>query len=151
MAWMRAVFRITEAKDEKKHTEPVSESPLRIIVMFRYIARSLALMNGRREVSEDDLRFVRQIALSSMPEQRRKILKALLEVGSEASTQDLLERVKMSKPTLLEYMEEIVHLGVCSFLRGSNEETAYLSLNKDFLFLLPHYDIEQELTDNIPF
>jgi len=36
-------------------------------------------------------------------------------------------------------------------LKGSNDETSYLSLNKDFLFLLPHYDIEQELTDNIPF
>jgi len=48
-------------------------------------------------------------------------------------------------------MKEIGHLGVCSFLKGSNDETSYLSLNKDFLFLLPHYDIGQELTDNIPF
>ena len=119
--------------------------------MFKYVARSLALMNGRKQVVLEDLRFLRQIALSSMPEQRRKVLKALLEVGSEASTLDLLERVKMSRPTLLEYMEEIGHLGVCSFLKGSNQETAYLSLNKDFLFLLPHYDIEQELTDKIPF
>jgi len=151
MARMRAAFRITEAHDDKKHIAPVQESEYRIIIMFKYIVRSLALMNGRREVSEDDLRFIRHIALSSMPEQRRKVLKALLEVGSEASTQDLLERVKMSKPTLLEYMEEIGHLGVCSFLKGSNDESSYLSLNKDFLFLLPHYDIGQELTDNIPF
>ena len=150
MARMRAAFWITEVQNNKKHKEPVQESEYRIIVMFKYIARSLALMNGRRAVSEADLRFLRHIALSSMPEQRRKVLKALLEVGSEASTQDLLERVKMSKPTLLEYMEEIGHLGVCSFLRGSNDETSYLSLNKDFLFLLPHYDIEQELTD-LPF
>ena len=85
-----------------------------------------------------------------MPEQRRKVLKALLEVGSEANTQQLLERVRMSKPTLLEYMEELGHLGVCSFLKGSNRETADLSLNKDFLFLLPQYDIEQEFTD-LPF
>jgi len=151
MARMRSAFRITEVKDDKKHTEPVQESEYRIIIMFRYIVRSLALMNGRREVSEDDLRFLRHIALSSMPEQRRKVLKALLEVGSEASTRDLLEKVKMSKPTLLEYMEEIGHLGVCSFLKGSNDETSYLSLNEKFLFLLPHYDIEQELTDTLPF
>jgi len=150
MARMRAAFWITEVQHDKKHKEPVQESEYRIIIMFRYIARSLALMNGRREVSEDDLHFLRHIALSSMPEQRRKVLNALLEVGSEASTQDLLEKVKMSKPTLLEYMEEIGHLGVCSFLKGSNQETAYLSLNKDFLFLLPHYDIEQELID-LPF
>ena len=44
-------------------------------------------------------------------------------------------------------MKEIGHLGVCSFLRDSNDETAYLSLNKDVLFLHPHYDIEQEFTD----
>ncbi|MEE8114690.1 MAG: hypothetical protein V3T23_10075 [Nitrososphaerales archaeon] len=151
MARMRAAFRITEVHDDKKYIAPVQESEYRIIIMFRYIVRSLALMNGRREVSEDDLRFLRHIALSSMPEQRRKVLKALLEVGSEASTRDLLERVKMSRPTLLEYMEEIGHLGVCSFLRGSNDETSYLSLDKDFLFLLPQYDIEQELTDDLPF
>ncbi len=150
MARMRAAFRITEVHDDKKYIAPVQESEYRIIIMFRYIVRSLALMNGRREVSEDDLRFLRHIALSSMPEQRRKVLNALLEVGSEASTQDLLERVKMSKPTLLEYMEEIGHLGVCSFLKGSNDETSYLSLNKDFLFLLPNYDIGQEFTD-LPF
>jgi len=151
MARMRAAFRITEVQNNKKHTEPVQESEYRIIIMFKYIARSLALMNGRRAVSEDDLRFLRHIALSSMPEQRRKVLKALLEVGSEASTQDLLGKVKMSKPTLLEYMEEISHLGVCSFLKGSNDGTSYVSLNKDFLFLLPHYDIGQEFTDDIPF
>ena len=138
-------------KDDKKHTEPVQESEYRIIIMFKYTARSLALMNGRRAVSEDDLRFIRHIALSSMPEQRRKVLKALLEVGSEASTQDLLEKVKMSKPTLLEYMEEIGHLGVCSFRKGSFDEGSYLSLNEKFLFLLPHYDIGQELTDDLPF
>jgi len=151
MARMRAAFRITEVKDDKKHVEPVQESEYRIIIMFKYIVRSLALVNGRKQVVEDDLRFLRHIALSSMPEQRRKVLNALLEVGSEASTKQLLEKVKMSKPTLLEYMEEIGHLGVCSFLKGSNDETSYLSLNKDFLFLLPHYDIEQELTENLPF
>ena len=151
MARMRAAFRITESGYEKKHTAPIHESEYRLIMMFKYIARSLALMNGRKQVSEDDLQFVRHLALSSMPEQRRKVLKALLEVGSEASTQDLLEKVKMSKPTLLEYMEEIGHLGVCSFFKGGNDETSYLSINEKFLFLLPDYDIGQELTDNIPF
>ena len=73
------------------------------------------------------------------------IARALLEVGSEASTQNLLEEVKMSQPTLLGCMEEIGNLGVCSFLKGSNEETAYLLLNKDLWFLLPDYHIEQEL------
>jgi len=150
VARMRAAFRITEAGYEKKHTAPIHESEYRIIIMFKYIVRSMALLNNRREVSKDDLRFLRHIALSSMPEQRRKVLKALLEIGSEASTKQLMERVKMSKPTLLEYMEEIGHLGVCSFLRGSNDETSYLTLNKDFLFLLPHYDIGQEFMD-LPF
>ncbi len=151
LARMRAAFRITEAKDEKKHTEPVQESERRIIIMFKYLARSLALMNGRKRVSEDDLRFfIRHIALSSMPEQRRKDLKALLEIGTEASVTDLQERVKMSKPTLLEYMEEIGHLGVCSFHLGSYEAVSYLSLNKEFHFLLPNFDMEHELTD-LPF
>jgi len=76
-----------------------------------------------------------------MPEQRRKILKALLEVGEEASTQDLLEKVKMSKPTLLEYMEEIGHLGVCSFHKGSFDEGSYLALDEKLCFLLSQYDI----------
>ena len=150
MARMRAAFRITEFKDDKKHTEPVQESEYRIIIMFKYIARSLALMDGRNELTKDDLRFIRHIALSSMPEQRRKVLNALLEVGSEVGTEQLLERVKMSRPTLLEYMEEIGHLGVCSFYKGNHEAGGYLTLNKDFLFLLPHYDIEQELRD-LPF
>ena len=151
MAWMRAAFRITEVKDDKKHTEPVSESEYRIIIMFKYIARSLALMDGRKEVTKDDLRFIRHIALSSMPEQRRKVLNVLLAIGSEASIEQLLERVKMSRPTLLEYMEEIGHLGVCSFYKGNHESGSCLSLNEDFLFLFPSYDIEQELTDTIPF
>ena len=82
------------------------------------------------------------IALNSMPEQRRKVLNALLAVGSEASVEQLLKRVRMSRPTLLEYMEEIGHLRVCSFYKGNNESGGCLSLNEDFLFLLPSYDIE---------
>ncbi|MDA2924123.1 hypothetical protein MYX65_05615 [Acidobacteria bacterium AH-259-L09] len=148
LARMRSAFRITEVKDDKKHTEPVQESEYRIIVMFKSIVRSLALMNGRRAVSEDDLRFIRHIALSSMPEQRRKILKTLLEVGDEASTQDLLEKVDMSRPTLLGYMEEIGHLGVCSFHKGSHDSVSYLSLNEEFCFLLPE---KGEQPEDVPF
>ena len=77
-----------------------------------------------------------------MPEQRRKVLNALLAVGSEASVEQLLKRVRMSRPTLLEYMEEIGHLRFCSFYKGNNESGGCLSLNEDFLFLLPSYDIE---------
>jgi hypothetical protein len=43
----------------------------------------------------------------------------------------------MSRPKLLEYMEEIGHLGVCTFYKGNNESGSCLSLNEDFLFLLP--------------
>ena len=56
----------------------------------------------------------------------------------------------MSKPTLLEYLEEIGHLGVCSFHKGSFDEGSYLSLDEEFPFLLLGYG-KEERTEDVPF
>ena len=67
-----------------------------------------------------------------MPEQRRLVFQALVESGGEMTTDEVIKRTKMSRPTALHYMEELGHLGVVSFERGS---PSVISLNPQFDWL----------------
>jgi len=104
---------------EKIFSKPELETPYRAIKIFKNIAYGSALIHGRVEVNEDDLSQIEHIAYSSMPEQRRLVFHALVENGGEMNVNEVINKTKMSRPTALNYMEELGHLGVVSFERGS--------------------------------
>ena len=133
MCHLRAGFSMKEnGVGEKIFSKPELETPYRAITIFKNIAYGSALIHGRDEVNEDDLSQIEHIAYSSMPEQRRLVFQALVESGGEMTTDEVIKRTKMSRPTALHYMEELGHLGVVSFERGS---PSVISLNPQFNWL----------------
>ena len=51
-------------------------------------------------------------------------------------TNKVTEKAKMSRPTALNYMEELGHLGVVSLKRGVSKEPAMITLNPQFNWLI---------------
>ncbi len=134
MCHLRAGFSMKETKDgEKIFSKPELETPYRAITIFKNIAYGSALIHGRVEVKEDDLSQIEHIAYSSMPEQRRLVFQALVESGGEVTSSEVIKNTKMSRPTALHYMEELGHLGVVSFERGSPSS---ITLNPQFNWLI---------------
>jgi len=134
MCHLRAGFSMKEnGVGEKIFSKPELETPYRAIKIFKNIAYGAALIHGRLEVNEDDLSQIEHIAYSSMPEQRRLVFHALVENGGEMNVNEVIERTKMSRPTALHYMEELGHLGVVSFERGSPSS---ITLNPQFDWLI---------------
>ncbi len=137
MCHLRAGFSMKEnGVGEKIFSKPELETPYRAIKIFKNIAYGAALIHGRLEVNEDDLSQIEHIAYSSMPEQRRLVFHALVENGGEMNTNEVIERTKMSRPTALNYMEELGHLGVVSFERGDSSTPSVISLESDFSWLI---------------
>ncbi len=121
---------------EKIFSKPERETPYRAIRIFKNIAYGSALIHGRKEVDEDDLNQLEHIAYSSMPEQRRLVFQALVESGGEMNTNEVIEKTKMSRPTALNYMEELGHLGVVSLKESKYKDPVSITLNSQFNWLI---------------
>jgi len=61
---------------------PVFERPFRLFDSLRGLVRGHALLDDRMDLEDTDYQLVRRLALDSMPEARRRLLRALLAVGS---------------------------------------------------------------------
>jgi len=154
MAMLRGAFSLTEGKDEDsddddRHGRPNIEREERAIIIMRNIAYGSALIHGRDHVNDFDLEQIRHIAFSSMPEQRRILFEAILKTGGSGNTKRMMELTGFSKKTVLHYMKEVGHLGICKFEQGDNAASSSVSLNDMFreLFEIDLEKNEKELHD----
>lgn len=90
------------------------ERPMRFSTLLYNLARGRALLNGRMNIDDTDLDLVREVALSSCPEGRYRLMKFLIARGGEAETKDVEELLGCSKAVALEIMEDLETLGVVS-------------------------------------
>jgi hypothetical protein len=90
------------------------EGPQRVILLLTMIAQGMALADGRREVSPDDLRIIRHVALSSIPPKRRELLNALLAAGGTQDAASVEAALDVSRTTALRRMKELAATGLCT-------------------------------------
>lgn len=95
------------------------EGPQRVILLLQTLARGLALVERRSEVTKDDLDVIRHIALSSIPVRRRELLRALLAKGRTMSAAQVESALGLSRPTALARMKELAATGICKFTPGN--------------------------------
>jgi hypothetical protein len=100
------------------------EGAHRLVATFYDIARGHALLEGRRRVELTDMAIVGQIALSTMPEKIRPILRALLDpdTGGELTSTEVAQTARVSKPTALSRMDQIADLGLGEFEAVDGED-----------------------------
>ena len=88
------------------------ESPKRFTILLYNIARGRALVNGRRNIDDSDLELVREIALSSCPYGRYRLMEFLISQGGEVETIAVEGLLGCSKAYALDLMRDLEELGV---------------------------------------
>lgn len=94
------------------YTEPVIERADRINQILYNIARGHALISGRTNINEGDLKVVLAIALDSAPLSRVRLFRFLIENLGEVTTEMVEQEVNCSNVTALREMEIFKILGI---------------------------------------
>ncbi|KOX93377.1 hypothetical protein AMS69_05440 [Haloarcula rubripromontorii] len=94
--------------------EIVKDSGYRVSTALWEIAQAHALLRGETQVALQDMDVCARIALSTMPKERRPVVRAVLNPDNDGSLSgpELTEQVSSSKPTVLDRMELLDVLGI---------------------------------------
>lgn len=116
LARLRGVINVWKADDDKDyiHSIPTVEKPDRINQLFYNLARGHALISGRRQITEEDLKPIIELAIDSAPIVRAKLLRKLLDYNGTMKTGDVMKELECSRPTAHKEMETLKALGVCT-------------------------------------
>jgi len=102
------------------------------------LAMGLALADQRTIISTtEDMPLIRHIAFSTIPETRRKLLRALLLSGDYLTSTDAATALRLSKPTALDWMNELKATGVVGLTPGDSKtsQPAFITLADDWKWL----------------
>lgn len=126
---------LTYNKDEDGPTVS-REDPHRVGSVLRDIAKGRALLEERTTVSVDDVAVSARIALSTMPDKRRPVVRALLDPNSDGQLlRNEVEGVLgVSKPTAITRMKLLDTLGIADFteVEDDGRGTKQIELKDEF-------------------
>ncbi len=130
-------------KVEVNYSQPIPEEPDRLFSVLYGLARGHAILNDRKRLSVDDMPLIVEVALSTMPDDRRDTVELLLDnhpdksTGSGSLTSSDLTGIKsISKPKALRIFEKLAVLGLVSLDRSEGPEPSRITLKADFNWLL---------------
>jgi len=125
VARLRGVVSVWQEKgaEDFSYTPPNIERPHRALAALYNLARGRALLHGRRQLVADDLHLVRSIALSSMPTERARLFRALVDHGGTVTTEQARASLKVWRPTAIKVMKTFALLEVADM--GGTETEGY--------------------------
>jgi hypothetical protein len=121
---------------EIEYVAGIPEGEHRVIIGLKLLAQALALISGRSEVSDEDLEIIRHIAFSSIPQNRRLMLRALLIKDGMLTSKDAEKELRISRPTARNWMKELGATGLADYQTGDENQPDRLTLPKPFSWLL---------------
>jgi predicted RNA-binding Zn-ribbon protein involved in translation (DUF1610 family) len=106
---------------EGDHTPPIIEYPPRLVMLLYDLARGHAIVHGRQQLAREDIDLVVRVALSSMPDARRRVFRELM--GEEVlETSDVMRILKVTRPTALKVMRTLGALGAVQIDEEKEDE-----------------------------
>ena len=143
LAKLRGVIQVWkdryEDNTEYDHTMPVKEQPDRINQLFYNLCRGHALISGRTQIDQTDLKLIIELAIDSANTIRAKLFRKLVENGGKMTTTQVEYALNCSKPTALKEMQMLKLLGVCDLTADYNNHSVgndekIVILTKDFMW-----------------
>lgn len=143
LAKLRGVIQVWKDKyeddTEYNHTVPVKEQPDRINQLFYNLCRGHALISGRTQIDQTDLKLIIELAIDSANTVRAKLFRKLVENDGKMTTTQVEYALNCSKPTALKEMEMLKLLGVCDLTvdynnHGVGNDEKIVILTKDFMW-----------------
>ena len=116
---------------------PQPESPLRANSVLYNLARGHALVHGRTQLSVEDLPMVAQVAISSIPQEPRRVLLALARKEGQPLTVKQVENTGVgSRHTAERVMEVLDQLGVMKFEKEGTGKVSRLSIRPEWAWCM---------------
>lgn len=138
LARLIAKGRVLVEKATDSFETGVEEAPHRLILLLNTFVYGLALVAGRKHVTEEDIAILRHVAFSSLPDHRSNLLKALIDAKGCISSTNTSKALGVSRNTAKEHMGELAATGLALFEEGdaSEQKPALLRLAKEWEWLL---------------
>jgi hypothetical protein len=114
LAQLRGTVQVSEENFEV--TADVVEAPDRLNTLLYNLARGHAVLDGRRQINPDDLAPVLEVALSSAPRFRVRLIKGLVDAGGSLTTSLVEKTLGCSNPTALKEMDVFCALGIAKIV-----------------------------------
>lgn len=115
---------------------PTQEGGHRIATTLRDLARGRAILAGRTQLQPRDAQVCARVALSTMPKDRRPVVRALLNPANAGTlTADEVElQANVSRPTAHNRMDELDTLGLAKCTRAEDDgrEPKIVECRSDF-------------------
>lgn len=140
VAKLRGTVSIWEKKssgynqDDYNYTIPIIELPLRLTQILYNLARGRAIIWGRKQINKGDVKMVVQVALCSMPDDRRKVFRGLLHNQGTLVSSQVEEILRCSRPTAYKAMETLSALGIVDL--QDDQKGKSIVLRGDFQWFL---------------
>lgn len=110
--------------------------PQRVALLLKQLAQGLALVEGRREVTMNDILVLRHVAFSTIPAERRKILRLFVDGEEPTLTTPIVQKqLDMSVPTARKYMRQLAATGIGDWMKGVGNEPSTITLAKGWEWL----------------
>jgi hypothetical protein len=160
LAKLRGVISVWRELDsegnEYSYAPPIIEMPDRITQLFYNLSRGHALVHGRTQINQSDLKLIVELAIDSCSPIRAKLFRKLLDNNGALKTSDVAKALNCSRPTASKEMETLKILGVCNVFQESQghvgEPEKTLSLSDDFNWFLSDECKRIRCTgENLPF
>lgn len=88
-------------------TTPVIEDSTRAFIMLLNLARGHAFVRGRRQINEDDIPYLIDVAVGSAPKGRVEAFKALLKSGGTVTASQIMRLTRCSRHSALRAMQTL--------------------------------------------
>ena len=130
-----------EPRETIHYSLPIIENPDRAILMLYNLARGHALICERTQLSYADIPLIIEVALSSAPYERVKLIRYLIEKGGTASSLDMRKDLNISKSTAHRTMKTLQILGLVNIEKerieteSGTQKVHIMTLRKEFRWL----------------
>jgi hypothetical protein len=113
---------------------PQAELATRVAKQLIRVGKSVAIVRGREQVTDEEFKIMKRIALDSLPANRREILNLLWQHGEIEKPVEVFSQTisRLSKTTLRREIENLAELGAVLRIKKEGETTTYYRLHERY-------------------
>jgi hypothetical protein len=145
------------SEEKTDFSQPLLEGSERLTSILYSLACGHALIHGRSQLAEEDMLLIVETAFSSMPDDRRQVIRLMLEEPSDlkeevkgvVSSTDIRRALSISTPTALKLIDELALLGIGEKFQGDNHSTSKLKLRSCYSWFLTQQFADYRRSSNL--
>ncbi len=145
------------SEERTDFSQPLLEGSERLTSILHSLACGHALINGRSQLAKDDMLLIIETAFSSMPDDRRQVVRLMLEEPSDqkwedkgvVSSSDIRRSLSICRPSALKLIEELALLEIGEKIDGDSNRPDTLKLKSCYEWFLTQQFADYRHSSNL--